>query len=85
VYGPVRTVVWQGSAGDRRPYADQNALAKPDQDVCPTINQCSEPQRQDTSFFCLEQRSRERRASSDGIVSGTGTVIVVPGSSFCMI
>jgi hypothetical protein len=26
VYGPVRTVVWQGSAGDRRPYADQRAL-----------------------------------------------------------
>jgi hypothetical protein len=24
VYGPVRTVVWQGSAGDRRPYADSN-------------------------------------------------------------
>jgi hypothetical protein len=23
VYGPVRTVVWQGSAGDRHPYADQ--------------------------------------------------------------
>jgi hypothetical protein len=23
VYGPVRTVVWPGSAGDRRPYADQ--------------------------------------------------------------
>ena len=23
VYGPVRTVVWQGSAGGRRPYADQ--------------------------------------------------------------
>ncbi len=23
VYGPVCTVVWQGSAGDRRPYADQ--------------------------------------------------------------
>ena len=23
MYGPVRTVVWQGSAGDRRPYADQ--------------------------------------------------------------
>ena len=22
VYGPVHTVVWQGSAGDRRPYAD---------------------------------------------------------------
>ena len=22
VYGPVRTVVWQGSAGDCRPYAD---------------------------------------------------------------
>jgi hypothetical protein len=25
VYGPVRTVVWQGPAGDRRPYADQTA------------------------------------------------------------
>ena len=25
VYGPVRTVVWQGSAGDRRPYANQVA------------------------------------------------------------
>ena len=23
MYGPVRTVVWQGSAGDRGPYADQ--------------------------------------------------------------
>ena len=23
VYGPVRTVVWQGSAGDRHPYADR--------------------------------------------------------------
>jgi hypothetical protein len=22
VYGPVRTVVWQGSAGNRCPYAD---------------------------------------------------------------
>src|ERR1039458_10623936 len=27
VYGPVRTVVWQGSAGDRRPYADQSVLS----------------------------------------------------------
>jgi hypothetical protein len=25
VYGPVRTVVWQGSVGDRRPYADLTA------------------------------------------------------------
>jgi hypothetical protein len=25
VYGPVRTVVWRGSAGDRRPYADLTA------------------------------------------------------------
>src|SRR5215468_2418380 len=28
VYGPVRTVVWQGSAGDRRPYADQCRLCR---------------------------------------------------------
>ncbi len=27
VYGPVRTVVWQGSAGDCRPYADQGPLS----------------------------------------------------------
>jgi hypothetical protein len=26
MYGPVRTVVWQGSAGDCRPYADQASL-----------------------------------------------------------
>jgi hypothetical protein len=26
VYEPVRTVVWQGSAGDRGPYADQSEL-----------------------------------------------------------
>jgi hypothetical protein len=26
VYGPVRTVVWQGSVGDRRPYADLTQL-----------------------------------------------------------
>ena len=29
MYGPVRTVVWQGSAGDRRPYADQRKLSEP--------------------------------------------------------
>ena len=29
VYGPVRTVVWQGSAGDRRPYADLVAMCLP--------------------------------------------------------
>jgi len=27
VYGPVRTVVWQGSAGDCGPYADQVDLS----------------------------------------------------------
>lgn len=27
VYGPVRTVVWQGSVGDHRPYADQTLKA----------------------------------------------------------
>ena len=26
MYGPVRTVVWQGSVGDRRPYADHTGL-----------------------------------------------------------
>src|SRR5438093_6984519 len=29
VYGPVRTVVWQGSAGDRRPYADSKKPGTP--------------------------------------------------------
>jgi hypothetical protein len=27
VYGPVRTMVWQGSAGDCRPYADQTGFS----------------------------------------------------------
>ena len=26
MYGPVRTVVWQGSVGDRRPYANPIAI-----------------------------------------------------------
>ena len=30
MYGPVRTVVWQGSAGDRRPYADQTRFVEND-------------------------------------------------------
>jgi hypothetical protein len=29
VYGPVRTVVWQGSAGDCRPYADLTGKPSP--------------------------------------------------------
>jgi hypothetical protein len=29
VYGPVRRVVWQASAGDCRPYADQTLLRLP--------------------------------------------------------
>ena len=30
MYGPVRTVVWQGSAGDRRPYADHSQIVATD-------------------------------------------------------
>ena len=29
MYGPVCTVVWQGAAGDRRPYADHGHIAVP--------------------------------------------------------
>jgi hypothetical protein len=35
VYGPVPTVVWQGSAGNRRPNADQITMA-------PSINRSSQ-------------------------------------------
>ena len=28
MYGPVRTVVWQGSAGDRRPYEGRAITVK---------------------------------------------------------
>ena len=28
MYGSVRTVVWQGSVGDHRPYADQTAYSE---------------------------------------------------------
>ena len=34
MYGPVRTVVWQGSVGDRRPYADLVGFSE----VMPKIN-----------------------------------------------
>ena len=30
VYGPVRTVVWQGLAGDRHPYADLTGYQETD-------------------------------------------------------
>ena len=39
VYGPVRTVAWQGSAGDRRPYADHNALVGSDERHSQRLNQ----------------------------------------------
>ena len=48
MYGPVRTVVWQGSAGDRRPYADQMYF----------IVLKSKPQRVYT-FFVLDVESVE--------------------------
>ena len=43
VYGPVRTVVWQGSARDCRPYADQTPFPTetpdhgPDPGICAGI------------------------------------------------
>ena len=53
VYGPVRTVVWQGSAGDRRPYADQTpqCLERPGGDLVsgPPID-ASECVPENTSF-----------------------------------
>ena len=42
VYGPVRTVVWQGSVGDHRPYADQHVLSstvRPDHLNCSAYGQ----------------------------------------------
>ena len=40
MYGPVRTVVWQGSAGDRRPYADQTAFGDLTPDWSLNTGQC---------------------------------------------
>ena len=37
VYGPVCTVVWQGSAGDRRPYADQIPFARAKRPRSPVV------------------------------------------------
>src|ERR1035437_6660253 len=46
VYGPVRTVVWQGSAGDRCPYADQTPLClagvSPSRDSALSRSLCAE-------------------------------------------
>jgi hypothetical protein len=53
VYGPVRTVVWQGSVGDRRPYADQTRVPG---EVSETINGL--PGLSDRVVF-LERRVRE--------------------------
>ena len=53
VYGPVRTVVWQGSAGDRRPYAD---LTRYSEKACVNASKIRDrgngdlPQTMDTAF-----------------------------------
>jgi len=43
VYGPVRTVVWQGSAGNRCPYADLTRFSLPKSLISglPTIRELS--------------------------------------------
>jgi hypothetical protein len=41
VYGPVCTVVWQGSAGDCRPYADQCPLTAHFEAREPSQHQCA--------------------------------------------
>jgi hypothetical protein len=43
VYGPVRTVVWQGSAGDRGPYADQVGFEEVEPDGYPTFGDVPAP------------------------------------------
>jgi hypothetical protein len=47
VYGPVRTVVWQGSAGDCRPYADQVGI--PDKWLSPKPR--GVPRQRNRSYF----------------------------------
>jgi len=47
VYGPVCTVVWQGSAGDRRPYADQVRFPETFQNA---------PFRLKSGFACISRR-----------------------------
>ena len=48
MYGPVRTVVWQGSAGDRRPYADQVGYLN------------LKPEQSNIFFKLMEERYRRR-------------------------
>jgi hypothetical protein len=49
VYGPVRTVVWQGSAGDCRPYAD--LTGKPEVTNTETNGIVGENRRDFTSYL----------------------------------
>jgi hypothetical protein len=54
VYGPVRTVVWQGSAGDCRPYAD--LTGKPE----------TTPAHQITSVLPLAYIGNDSRTTASG-------------------
>jgi DNA replication protein DnaC len=56
VYGPVRTVVWQGSAGDRGPYADlvDQMLSSTFIDEFGYLN--LKPEQSNTFFKLMEER-----------------------------
>jgi hypothetical protein len=64
VYGPVRTVVWQGSAGDRRPYADHHALTDRFAVLLILFRLLFEPREGELALKRQEQVSRHRFTSS---------------------
>src|ERR1039458_1826404 len=72
VYGPVRTVMWQGSAGDRRPHADQCPISFRNLAKCLALLQRIErdsvrttvaaPQAKDFQFFTRYAAVRQASA-----------------------
>ena len=55
MYGPVRTVVWQGSAGDRRPYADHRRHVG----RCPALKNAPPPNTQDCAARLARRPGRD--------------------------
>ena len=68
VYGPVRTVVWQGSAGDCRPYADQTPLSP--EIVLAVWTHAKSPERESTAWKQISEFQSSDRPPGNNVRKG---------------
>ena len=84
VYGPVRTVVWQGSAGNRRPYADHRISAFAALLLCGVALDAQAPKAAPISFdvISVKPNNSDNPAARANFPLGPGDVYVTNGGHF---